>query len=69
MMKKQKIMLYRIIAAAVIYVLFLYWNIWENWNFQSENSGAVFIIYDTLSDRGMGHHLPGCAQYQSWSGI
>ena len=33
------------------------------------NSGAVFVIYDTLSDRGMGHHLPGCAQYQSWSGI
>ena len=24
------------------------------------NSGAVFVVYDPLSDRGMGHHLPGC---------
>ena len=68
MMKKQKIMLYRIIAMAVIYVPLLYWNIWENWNF-SPKFRCSFVIYDTLSDRGMGHHLPGCAQYQSWSGI
>ncbi|MFQ9346582.1 MAG: hypothetical protein ACLR2O_15485 [Coprococcus sp.] len=68
MMKKQKIMLYRIIAAAVIYVPLLYWNIWKT-GISVRNSGAVFVIYDTLFDRGMGHHLPGCAQYQSWSGI
>ena len=69
MMKKQKIMLYRIIAAAVIYVPLFVLEHMGKLEFTVRNSGAVFVIYDTLSDRGMGHHLPGCAQYQSWSGI
>ncbi len=44
MMKKQKIMLYRIIAAAVIYVPLLYWNIWENWNF-SPKFRCSFLLF------------------------
>lgn len=69
MMKKQKIMLYRIIAAAVIYVPLFVLEHMGKLEFQSEIPVQFFVIYDTLSDRGMGHHLPGCAQYQSWSGI
>ena len=53
MMKKQKIMLYRIIAAAVIYVPLFVLEHMGKLEFQSE----------------IPVHLPGCAQYQSWSGI
>ena len=67
MMKKQKIMLYRIIAAAVIYVPLFVLEHMGKLEFQSEIP-VQFLLF-TLSDRGMGHHLPGCAQYQSWSGI
>ena len=62
-------MLYRIIAAAVIYVPLFVLEHMGKLEFKSEIPVQFFVIYDPLSDRGMGHHLPGCAQYQSWSGI
>ena len=68
MMKKQKIMLYRIIAVDSYLCSSFCTGTYGKTGISVRNSGA-FVIYDTLSDRGMGHHLPGCAQYQSWSGI
>mgnify|MGYP007003600074 CR=1 FL=1 len=44
MMKKQKIMLYRIIAAAVIYVPLFVLEHMGKLEFKSEISGAVFVI-------------------------
>ena len=67
MMKKQKIMLYRIIAAAVIYVPLFVLEHMGKLEFKSEIP-VQFLLF-MIPYRGMGHHLPGCAQYQSWSGI
>ena len=67
MMKKQKIMLYRIIAAAVIYVPLFVLEHMGKLEFQSEIP-VQFLLF-MIPYLIVGHHLPGCAQYQSWSGI
>lgn len=62
MMKKQKIMLYRIIAAAVNLCSSFCTGTYGKTGISVRNSGAVFVIYDTLSDPWDGTSFTGlCA--------